>query len=69
MDRAHENLSEGDLIAIRWFSRNVTGFVKDFCMMPNLIDRLGMDEVQRELFLVKLNIIYQSVLEGRMEES
>lgn len=63
-----ETLSEGDLFAIEWFNRNVTGFAMESGMISGLVDELGFEGVSKELFLLKLNLIYQSIQRSQMEE-
>lgn len=56
------------MFAIEWYSRNVTGFAMESGMISGLVDKLGFNGVSKELFLLKINLIYQSMQKARMEE-
>jgi hypothetical protein len=61
-------LENGDAIAMAFYTQNATAFVQDFGLMPDLIDRLGLDEASRRIFLAKLSKIHETVLTMRNAE-
>ena len=68
IERAFKKLSEGDLFALEWFGRNVTSFSLEANLVLSLIDNLGLEGTAREVFLLKLNAIYQSIRNQQTEK-
>ena len=62
-------LEGDDAMAWAWFGGNCTGFAKDFGMVPVLIDALGLDEQAREMFVLKLSLIYSTILSIQQKEA
>jgi hypothetical protein len=56
-------LSEHDEFVMAWAAENLNGFVKDFGLMPILITELNLNEMERILFIKKLDLIYRYFLE------
>jgi len=61
-------LDDGDARAMAFYMENATAFVQEFGLMPSLIDKLGLDDTERRVFLAKLGKIHETVLRMREEE-
>jgi hypothetical protein len=42
-----------------WYQEHVNQFVYDFNLMPVLIEKLGLKEIELSLFLMKMNMILE----------
>ena len=69
MEEAAKNLSEGDCFVLEWFSRNVTSFALESGMISELVEELGFKGTSKEVFLLKLNLIYQDIQRRQAEEA
>jgi len=61
-------LDDGDAQAMAFYMENATAFIQEFGLMPSLIDKLGLDDTERRVFLAKLGKIHETVLRMREEE-
>jgi len=61
-------LGEGDLFAWNFYQANVTDFVQDFALMPQLLNDLNLGEGSRSLLLRKLSMIHASKLKIQRKE-
>ena len=61
-------LDRDDARALRFYTDNATAFVQEFGLMPGLVERLGLPEEVRRVFLAKLGRIHETVLKMRAEE-
>lgn len=57
-----------DAEAWAFYCHNATAFVEEFGLMPGLIERLGLSDVSREIFLARLSRIHSTVLKVRSRE-
>lgn len=51
-------LDEADHMTMTWYLRNATQFAKDFGIMSSLVDSLGLTDMAKTIFLMKLNLIH-----------
>lgn len=61
-------IDEDDRLALRFYTESVGGFVRDFNLMPSLINDLNLDPPTRRILLFKLDTIHNHVLEMRQRE-
>jgi len=57
-----------DAIIWKWYVSNCTGFAKEFNLMSSLIDSLKLNGSDKQLFLIKLDLIHASFAKIRMIE-
>ncbi len=62
-------LGEADIIAWRFYADYATGFVKDFAIMPKLIEEMGLDDKARRALIQKLSLIHSTLTEKAMREA
>ena len=62
-------LGSGDAMAFRWYNENATGFVKDFGIMPTLLNELGLTHGGRSLFLMKVSLIHRTMIDLAHKEA
>ena len=55
-------MTEHDSFVYEWYSENVTGFAKEFGLMPELLKPLKIEGEELSFFLFKCNMIYQSAM-------
>ena len=55
-------------MALRWYTEHATAFVQEFGLMNRLIDKLGMTDEVRRIFVAKLGKIHDMVLRMRAKE-
>jgi len=55
-------------VALNFYFENATPFVQEFGLMPKFIDELGLQGVERRIFMAKLSAIHEVVLRLRAEE-
>jgi hypothetical protein len=56
-------------MALNFYAENATGFVKDFGMMPMLMERLSIPQEWRRVFLAKLSAIHAMAMKMSEEEA
>lgn len=61
-------LEDSDSFAVRWYAENATAFVQEFGLMERQIDRLGLTDEERRVFLAKLGKIHEAMLRMRAEQ-
>lgn len=57
-----------DFFVYKWFSNNCSLFTKDFNLMPYLLNDLELAGDEKELFIYKLGMIYQSFYDMEMKK-
>jgi hypothetical protein len=57
-----------DWFAWNFYERNATGFIKDFGLMNDRINKFEFDEITEELFMIKLSLIHQSIISIHQKE-
>jgi len=57
-------MSDADLDAWNFYTGNATVFVRDFGLMPELLRGKGHEGAEKELFMNKLAVIHDGVLEA-----
>lgn len=55
-------LDEHSEAVLEFYGDNVSSFVQEFGLMPDLVKELGMVDEQRILFMKKMNMIYEHAL-------
>lgn len=58
-----------DLILWNWYHANATQFIQEFNLMPTLFKDLNLEGTDRELFLIKINKIHESMNNLRIKKS
>ena len=53
---------------LSFYNANATAFVRDFGLMEGLVASCGVSGVAKEIFLARLGVIYQAVLEREMKK-
>jgi len=61
-------LSEHDYFVYKWFGTNCSLFTKEFNLVPYLLNELNLKGEEKELFIYKLGVIYQSFYDKEMEK-
>lgn len=62
-------IGRGDLLALRWYNENATGFIKDYGLLPMLLSELGMKPGNRSLFLTKASHIHRAMMDIGQKEA
>lgn len=58
-------LGEDEAMAWNFYNANVTAFVREFGLMPERLERTGLEGAARDVFIGRLAAIHQAVLDIR----